>query len=328
METVHNCRVATDTSVDEFRDLRLSDLVTFLILSRTRSVTATAREMKVTPSQTSKALARLEQHYRVKLLTRGPKGMALSTEGRDVLPHISEAVKALAATANVSQAADPSIELTIAAPSYLLGIVISSIAASQSTLRLRGVELAPSQIRATVTEGLFDVAISPGGMRGLPPTWVSDEIGAIRKVLVGPPELVSSLRTVPIDVDEVRELPFVGTLSSMGARFAPLGDDCPVPAAERTIVHRVQTFGAALELAIRGHCVTYGPWIAARRMLRYGELVEIPVTGWNETERLDLLCNGDVVRERMRRQLVATLRRELDESAASLSRAPMDSARS
>jgi len=312
---VHNCRLATDTSVTGLHDLRLSDLVTFLILSRTRSVTATAREMKVTPSQTSKALARLEQHYRVKLLTRSPKGMALSTEGKDVLPHIAEAVKALAATANVSQAADPSMELTIAAPSYLLGIVIASIAATQSTLRLRGVELAPSQIRATVTEGLFDIAISPGGVRGLPPTWVSDPIGVLRKILVGPPELVQALHAMPLDADEVRELPFIGTLSSMGGRFAPLGDDCPVPAAERTIVHRVQTFGAALELAIRGHCVTFGPWIAARRMLRYGELVEIPVVGWKEVERLDLICNGDVVRERLRKQLVATLRRELDESA-------------
>ncbi len=294
-------------------DLRLSDLVTFLIVARTRSVTAAARELKVTPSQASKALARLEQHYRVKLLTRSSKGMALSDEGKQVMPQIAEAVKALTSTANVAHSPDASIELTIAGPSYLLGSVVAGIAAAHPLLRLRGVELPPSQLRATITEGLFDIGLSPGGMKNLPPTWVTDEVAVFRKVLVGAPALVKSLGKLPVGIPVVRELPFVGALSSMGGRFAPRADDCPIPVEERTIVHRVQTFGAALELAIRAGCVAFGPWIAVRRMLRTGELVEIPVQGWNETETLELVCNGDVVRERTRKQLVATLRRELAE---------------
>ena len=161
-----------------------------------------------------------------------------------------------------------------------------------------------------MTESLFDIGLSPGGLRDLPPTWVSDKVGAFRKILVGPPELARSLK-LPLRVDDVRALPFVGALSTMGGRFAPRADDCPLPVAERIIVHRVQTFGAALELAIRTRCVTFGPWIAARRMLRTGELVELPVNGWNETEDLELVCNGDVVRDRTRKQIVTTLRREL-----------------
>ncbi len=305
---MHNRGVVKEISVSTLHDLRLSDLVTFLIVSRTKSVTAAARELKVTPSQASKALARLEQHYRVKLWTRSTKGMALSDEGKQLLPHIGDAVKALTATA---QSSDASIEITIAGPSYLLGIVVGAVGAAHPVLRLRGIELAPSQLRATITEGLFDIGLSPGGMRGLPPTWVSDDVGEFRKVLVGPPELVKKLGKLPVTIDTVRELQFVGALSSMGGRFAPRADDCPLPVSERTIVHRVQTFGAALELAIRARCVAFGPWIAVRRMLRTGELIEIPVEGWNETERLELVCNVDVVRDRMRKQLVATLRNEL-----------------
>ena len=291
-------------TVETLKDLRLADLLTFLIVVRTGSVTAAGRAMKVTPSQASKAMARLEQHYRVKLLTRGPKGMSLTDEGRHVMPNIETAVGALAATAQVSDAA---LEVTLAGPSYLVGPSLAAIAEKQEKLRLRGMELAPTQIRATLTEGLFDMALSPGGVPGHPPSWRSEEVGAVRKILVGPPGVVGKPGKA-ISLDVARTLPFVGPIASMGGRFAPVADDCPLPMSERKIVHRVQTIGAALELAVRGRCVAFGPWIAARRFLRTGELVEIPVTGWNETERIALVCNGDVVREKLRVQIVTTLR--------------------
>ncbi len=267
-------------------------------------MTAAARELKVVPSQASKALARVEAHYRTKLLTRGPKGMALTEAGRDLVPNVQAAVKALEVKA------DETSELTIAGPSYLVGIAVAAIAAAQPELRLRGLELAPSQIRATLTEGLFDLGLCPGGAHGVPSTWTVDLVEGLRQVLVGPPALVGQL-ALPITIEQARELPFVGTLSSLGGRFVPIQDDCPLPASERLVVHRVQTFGAALELAIRARCVAFGPWIAARRHLRTGELVEIPVQGWAQVESLELLCNGDLIRDRMRKQLVATLRSEL-----------------
>ncbi len=273
-------------------------------------MTAAGREMKVTPSQASKALARLEAHYRVKLLTRGPKGMALTEAGREIMPNVQAAVKSLAVTSKMVTE-DVASELTIAGPSYLVGIAVAAIAATQPDLRLRGLELAPSQIRATMTEGLFDLGLCPGGAHGVPATWTTDLVEGLRLVLVGPPELVAALGAMPITIDQARELPFVGTLSSMGGRFVPIQDDCPLPVAERVIVHRVQTFGAALELAVRSRCVAFGPWIAARRHIRTGELVEIPVIGWAQVESLELICNGDLIRDRMRKQLVATLREEL-----------------
>lgn len=42
-----------------------------------------------------------------------------------------------------------------------------------------------------------------------------------------------------------------------------------------------------------------------------GELVEIPVIGCTELERLALVCNGDVVLDRVRKDIAATLEREL-----------------
>ncbi|HEY0250283.1 MAG TPA: LysR family transcriptional regulator [Kofleriaceae bacterium] len=301
--------MSDETEGGALGDLRLSDLVVLLIVARTGSVTATGRELKVTPSQASKALARVEAHYRLKLLTRGPKKMVLTDAGRALVPAVQAAVSALEV-----KAGDAS-ELTIAGPSYLVGIVVAAIAEAQPDLRLRGLELAPSQIRATLTEGLFDLGLCPGGAHGLPPTWTSDRIEGLRQVLVGPPALVENL-ALPITIDQARELPFVGTLSSLGGRFVPIHDDCPLPVAERTIIHRVQTFGAALELAIRAKCVAFGPWIAARRHLCTGELVEIPVQGWAQNESLDLLCNGDLIRDRLRKQLVTTLQRELASGGA------------
>jgi DNA-binding transcriptional LysR family regulator len=292
-------------------DLRLSDLVTFLTVLRTSSVSATAREIKVTPSQVSKAIARLEHHYRVRLLNRGRAGMSLTEDGRDIAHQIGLAVTALAASSKAGTRSASSIELTMAGPSYLLGPMLAAVAAARPQLVAHGVELAPAQIRVSVTENLFDVALAPSGIPSLPRQWTSEHAGAITKVLLGPPMIADRLAPFPASLRQIRELPFVGPVQAMGARFARLGDDCPLPVGERRIVHRVQTIGAALELAARASCVAFGPVIAARRMLQTGELVVIPVEGWNESEPLYLAFNGDVVLDRLRRMLVTVIRGEL-----------------
>jgi DNA-binding transcriptional LysR family regulator len=45
---------------ESLADLRVGDLMTFLAVRRSGSITAAARELKVTPSQVSKAISRLE----------------------------------------------------------------------------------------------------------------------------------------------------------------------------------------------------------------------------------------------------------------------------
>src|SRR6266852_4405230 len=58
-------------------DLHLADVNTFLVVQRLGSVTASARQLGVTPAQVSKAVARLEAQLGSKLFTRSARGVAL-----------------------------------------------------------------------------------------------------------------------------------------------------------------------------------------------------------------------------------------------------------
>ena len=61
---------------DVISELHVADLTTFLAVRRAGSVSTAARELGVTPSQVSKAIARLEATLRVRLFSRGARGVA------------------------------------------------------------------------------------------------------------------------------------------------------------------------------------------------------------------------------------------------------------
>jgi DNA-binding transcriptional LysR family regulator len=131
---------------DRLNDLRLGDLTTFLAVRRCASITAAARELNVTPSQVSKAIARLEAQLGLELLSRTSRGVSLSEAGRRVAPQIETAVTRLRMLGRSDDHPQP--ELTVAAPSYLAWAFIPIIASSIPQLRVRSMELPPALMRA------------------------------------------------------------------------------------------------------------------------------------------------------------------------------------
>src|SRR4051812_8957606 len=98
-------------------DLRIADILTFLAVRRSGSITGAARQVRVTASQVSKAITRLEEQLRVKLLLRSARGVTLSDGALRVLPDLEEIVARLE---RLSRSGVQEITaLTIAAPSYL-----------------------------------------------------------------------------------------------------------------------------------------------------------------------------------------------------------------
>ncbi len=272
-----------------------------MAVERTGSISGAAREQRVTPSQVSKAMARLERQFGVRLLSRGARGVAPTSAGRNVLPHIAIAVEELNASIGAREDQTAAIDLTIAGPSYLVAVVLPAAMALLPRAHVRGLEFGPARLRASVAENLFDVALSPGGVENRPAAWTSDRVGTIRMGLFGRPSLAAGLGLMPLTLDRVRTLPFIGPAQATGGEcLVSTSDDCPLPMAERRIAHEVQTIGAALEFAARADCVVFGPFVAARRLLEGGALVEIPVAGWNVREPLYILCNGDRVLARVR----------------------------
>src|SRR5258706_7173320 len=140
-------------------DLRIHDFATFLIVRRTGSVSAAAREAKVTPSQVSKTITRLEAQLGVSLFGRSTRGLVLSPAGHELAPTIEQLVDRARLLGRPLETRMP--PLTFAAPQYLLAHILPRIAASQPRRRLRFLELAPALLRAYASQDVFDVALLP-----------------------------------------------------------------------------------------------------------------------------------------------------------------------
>jgi DNA-binding transcriptional LysR family regulator len=293
--------------------------MTLLAVQRTGSISGAAREIRVTPSQVSKAIVRLERHFGVRLLCRGARGVSPTAAGRLVLPRVARAVAELSATASLrNQGTTPTLELTFAGPSYLVSLVLPAVVAMLPGGRVRVLELAPAQLRACVAENLFDAAVVPGGIENLPGAWAGDIAGSCRSGLLARPSFAKRLGPLPLTPDRVRSLPFVGPVRPGGDRFVAIGDDCPLAWESRWIAHEAQTIGAALEFVSCTDHVVFGPMLAACRFLNSGVLVELPVVGWDVREPLHVIYNGDRVLSRVRHVLVRATRHAVGTEAAPL----------
>ena len=286
----------TDPSRD-VADLRVADLLTFLAVVRSSSLTAAARERRVTPSQVSKAITRVETHFARKLVERGSRGVVLSEAGRLLAP----ALEAIVSQLESARAASPDgAEITLGAPSYLQTSLLPVLGGAAANVRVRAFELPPSLLRANAQDDGFDILLIPGGGEHLPATWVAEEVGVIRRGLFASPALRQRLGKGAISVDRLTEIPFILPIFRQQGRVVPVDDDFPLPRSQRKIGHQVQTFLVGLELAAQTEQLAFGPTIAAHRHLSSGALVEIPIEGYEITEPLTFACNIDRVSARLR----------------------------
>jgi DNA-binding transcriptional LysR family regulator len=292
-----------------FDDLRYGDLRTFLAAHRRGSVTAAARELRVTPSQVSKAIARLERQLGTPLLARSAHGVSLSPMGRRLLPALEEAERSCARLRRGQVHATS--ELTFAGPSYLMAHLLPTIAQSHKNLRVRGIELPPAVLRAYVAENVFDLGILGHGVERLPASWEFEEVGLVRKALFARPDLAARLGRGEVQPSSLVDVPFVCPIYHADGRFVPADDDCPLPVADRRPGSETQTIMVALELAAATDQLVFGPTLAARRHVRAGALVEVPVTGWAVDETQYLVLNTGRVLQSQRVAIAKAIRTAL-----------------
>jgi DNA-binding transcriptional LysR family regulator len=294
-------------------ELRIPDVLTFLAVCRHGSVTGAARDLRVTPSQVSKAVARLERHLKRPLLSRKARGVAASEEGQKIVPRLEEIVEKVQSLSEVSEV-PPEMKLTLAAPSYLCAAFLPTVVAAVPDARFRGLECGNAFMRAYATEDLFQVAITIGEEK-LPDTWVSTKAGNARRALFAAPDVARKLGRDPIP-SKLTTLPWVLPVynSGGGGQFLPGDDGCPIPREDRIMGHEAATVGVALELAAATNQLVFGPVIAARTLVLAGRLVEVKVPGWRLTEALYFHANADRVLSRVQKAIVETLRETARES--------------
>ena len=295
----------TDRSSRETSDLRVADLLTVLAVVRSSSLTAAARERRVTPSQVSKAITRVEAHFGRKLVERGSRGVVLSEAGRLLAPALEGIVTQLES----ARAASPDgAEVTLGAPSYLQTSLLPVLGSAAPNVRVRAFELPPSLLRANAQDDGFDILLLPGGAEHLPPSWIAEPVGDLRRALFASPSLRARLGKGPVPLERLAEIPFIIPIFRQQGRVVPVDDDFPIPRTQRRIGHQVQTFLVGLEIAAQTEQLAFGPAIAAWRHLANGALVEIAIEGYAVSEPLTFACNVDRVSARLRTAFSGALR--------------------
>jgi DNA-binding transcriptional LysR family regulator len=290
---------------EHLSDLRLADVMTFLTVLRAGSITGAARELKVTPSQVSKAIARLENQFQATLLSRGARGVGISEDGVRIASELSEVVARLAKIG----AHDKELpQVTIAAASFMVSRFVPAIATALPGFRFRAVDMAPALVRSHASEGFFDLVLTLGPAR-LPSLWSETRVGEVRKALFASPVVAARLSADgPVTEQKLRSVPFISPLYSVDRSFVPVDDDCPLPRAQRLLGHEVQTIAVALDLAVGTEQVVFGPAMCADEHVRKGLLVEIPVTGWDVREVLYVSCNVDRVLAHAQKAIIEAVR--------------------
>lgn len=296
---------------EELGDFRLADILSLLAVRRWGSLTAAARDLKVTPSQISKSVTRLEQQLDLALLVRSPQGVCLTDYGEQVIPHLQNLILHWQRALQLRN--EPLRQVTIAAPSYMNMVFVPYIAACHPQLRIRDLEMPPPMIRAFITHNLFDLVLALG-KPALPETWTATCVGEVRKALFANPLLAQRLMPNPLEyvaASALSAVPFICPINTFNGQFVPLDDGCPLKPSTRRIGHEVTTLLLALELAAHTEQLVFGPAIAAQRYVDNRMLVEIPVVGWHVSEPLYLVCNGDRILAADQQSIVDALRTAL-----------------
>ena len=293
-------------------ELRLADVATFLSVLRLGTIQGAARACAVSASQVSKAVARLERYFGVKLLVRSERGVVVTDAGRELAPRCEDLltrVRGLRANGGRAES-----ELTVAASAFMNALFLPAIIDALAGRRVRSLEMPPGVAGAYASEPFFDLALTAGSEHW-PDSWVKTRVGMLRQGLFASPRLARQLGPSPIRVDRVRETKFIVPIYNYRGQVMSGDDGCPLPLGERQIGHETQTLALALVLAQRTDQLVFAPELAVSAFVERGALVALEVEGWDVFEPLQLVCHAERVDARAQRRVVAALQSALGDPA-------------
>lgn len=140
------------------------DLRVFLAVSRSESLSAAGKRLKIDPATVGRRIARLEQDTGARLFTRSPQGYALTDEGARLIPHAEQAERAaLGATEGLSGPGGLTGLVRLGAPdgcaNYLLPQVLARICDANPGLEVQIVAL-PRVFNLSKREADMAIAVS------------------------------------------------------------------------------------------------------------------------------------------------------------------------
>lgn len=243
----------------------LTWLRSFEASARHLSFTAAAQELGLTQSAISQQVRALELRLGVQLFQRKPRGLALTDDGRRLLPQVGASLDQLAVAVSGFEAGSQSGLLTVAASvsvtRWLIAPHLQSFLAAHPGLRLRLIgTIWPDEFSAS----LADVEVRFGSKQ---------QVGKGAERLV-PDDLVAVARPgLPDGLEEQVLIEAVGTSSGWrewSRRDGRSGDLAPSVF--------VDSYGAALDLAVSGAGVALTSSLLAAGALADGRLSAVSDT--------------------------------------------------
>ncbi|WP_299655915.1 LysR family transcriptional regulator [uncultured Tateyamaria sp.] len=248
----------------------------FEAAARHLSFTAAASEIGMTQSAVSQQVKALEARLNTALFARRPRGLALTDDGRKLLPQVGAALETLAAATDVFDSGARSDLLTVAASvsvaQWIISPHLAAFRAKHPQIRLR-----------------FLSTIWPDDFRA-PRADVEIRFGSHKQVGQGATELQPN-RLIPLKAPtlegDLESLPLIEAVGTAGG-WAMWRDQ--VSEASQPEVF-VDSYGMALQLAMQGNGVALVSEILASHALRTGVLTRAHAASLPSQEGYFLWCS-------------------------------------
>ncbi len=299
----------------ETSEIKFKEIEILLELSRLKSIRELARRMNVQPGQITKSLQSLEKKTGKKLIERSSKGVQLSAQGMEILPHFLKIQKLM--NEAIEEKASQLEQLNFASTSFfcnsLIPRLLKKLARPQDRFRI--LEMSPSQFVNSGLLGNFEVCIHTSKL-DWPSTWVSQKIGSLQWLLC-------ARRKHPIfeESKDFLDYPFISPIywTIEGTR---IGNDLfPIPLRKRIRGHETSTAVAALQLLLKTDHISFLPSMVVLPELQKGR-VRIITTNLKEVH-LDVYVSvrADRIKKKQYDQICNLAKRELEKDAQAVTRA-------
>lgn len=253
---------------------RTAEMETFLSVARTLSFSATARELKLTPSAISRIITRLEKRLGVRLIVRNTRRLRLTSEGESYALAAQRILKDLDDTETmIANRGSPSgnVKVTTATAHSRLTIVPLM---KEFLLRYPEItiEIDVSDQIQDVSSGHVDVAIRFGHLadNGLH----ARRLGETGRIVVASPEYLASagVPKIPADLAHHNCLDFSFRRLEPGWPFRENGNDFMLAVNGNVIANNGETL---VELALQGIGITRVGSFHVQQALTNGQLVPL-----------------------------------------------------
>jgi len=291
----------------ETKALSLYEIDLLVELVKTKSIRELARRQGVTAGQISKALRKLEQKAKARLVERSVHGVVLTHEGLRVLPVFRDI---LARAEALSEGTKTSASvLAIGSTSFLVNhLLVPALGDSElpDGLRLRFLEISPDQFTNAGLRNAFEIAFH-FGKQAWPGTWHQEKVADVGwSLCCGTKHPLASKGS--LTEREVLKWKFVMPSYWTQEGFALGNDGCPVPPNKRLRGHETSTAEGAMALVRATDQIAYLPNILVRSYEETGEVKRLDVKGWGEIRPLYLAVRSDLVSEKQLRLILSAVK--------------------